>query len=327
MEGVKKPLPKQPIKLLDQFRKHIRADGKSYATENTYVFWVKQYILFHKKQHPRELGKEHIESYLTHLSVQANAAPNTQKTALNSLMYFYNKFLLIPIEELAFKYARKPKRVPTVFTHQEALAVIGHLVAPYKLMAQLMYGSGLRISEVLRLRIKDVDFGMGYIHVRDSKGGKDRVTLLPKLLHDDLQQQIKIVERLLALDIARGAGAVYMPHLLEKKYPNAGHSLAWQFLFPSEVLSKDPRADVIRRHHVYRATVQAHIRKAVVAAKIRKQASPHTFRHSFATRLLQAKYDLKQIQLLMGHEDIATTEIYLHVLEELGEKVCSPLDA
>lgn len=327
MEGVKKPLPEKPVKLLDQFREFIRADGKSYATENTYVFWVKQYILFHDKKHPRELTKEHIGDYLTYLSARANAAPNTQKTALNSLMFFYNRFLHLPITDLDFRYARKPKRIPTVFTHDEALRVIEHLKQPYRLMAQLMYGSGLRISEVLRLRVKDIDFGMNYIHVRDGKGGKDRVTLLPKLLIEDLQAQIEIVERLLALDIARGTGPVYMPHLLEKKYPAAGHSLGWQFLFPSDTLSKDPRADVIRRHHVYRATVQSHIRKAVVLAKVRKQASPHTFRHSFATRLLQAKYDLKQIQLLMGHEDIATTEIYLHVLEELGAKVVSPLDS
>ncbi len=326
MKGIRKPLPDKPVKLLDQFREHIRADGKSYATENTYLFWIRQYIIFHNKQHPRTLGKEHIESYLTHLSARVNAAPNTQKTALNSLMYFYNHFLQIPITDLGFKYARKPKRTPTVFTHEEALAVINHLTLPYKLMAQLMYGSGLRISEALRLRVKDIDFGMGYIHVRDGKGGKDRVTLLPKSLLDELHQQIQVVDHLLALDSARGIGPVYMPHLLEKKYPQAGRSLAWQFLFPSDSISKDPRADVIRRHHIYRSTVQLHIRKAVVAAKIRKQASPHTFRHSFATRLLQAKYDLKQIQLLMGHEDIATTEIYLHVLEELGDKVVSPLD-
>jgi integron integrase len=326
MENVKPPLPLKPTKLLDQLRTFIRLDGKSYATENTYVYWVHQYILFHKKQHPRGLGAEHITAYLSHLATVAHTAPNTQKTALNAIMFLYNRFLKRPIEKLDFQYAKKAKRTPTVFSHEEAIAVINSLAMPYKLMAQLMYGSGLRISEALRLRVKDIDFNMGYIVIRDGKGSKDRTTLLPKSLITDLKNQIILVSKLLEFDKVRKVGAVYLPHALERKYPNAGHSLEWQYIFPSDNIAKDPRVNVMRRHHLYSGTLQSHVKDAIKEARIFKQASCHTFRHSFATRLLQAKYDLKQIQTLMGHTDIRTTEIYLHVLDDLGDKVKSPID-
>lgn len=326
MENVKIPLPSEPIRFLDQFRAFIRKDGKSYATENTYVHWVHQYILFNKKEHPAKLGAKHVEAYLSHLALVSEAAPNTQKTALNAIMFLYNRFLKRPIEKLDFQYAKKPQKIPTVFTHEEALAVIDCMVMPYKLMAQIMYGAGLRISEVLRLRVKDVDFAMGYIVIRDAKGGKDRTTLLPKSLITDLKNQVFMVSKLLAFDMARDVGPVYLPHALERKYPSAGHELAWQFMFPSDNISKDPRANIMRRHHIYSGTLQSHVKDAIRESRIFKHASCHTFRHSFATRLLQAKYDLKQIQTLMGHTDIRTTEIYLHVLDELGDKVKSPID-
>lgn len=326
MDDIRTPLPVSPTKFLDQVRKFIRIDGKSYSTENVYVYWIKQFILFHNKVHPRDMGKSEVTAYLTHLSATRDASANTQKLALNALMFLYNRFLQQPIEKLEFKYARKANRTPTVFTHEEALNIISKMVMPYKLMAQLMYGGGLRVNEVLRLRVKDVDFSMGYIVIRDGKGFKDRTTLLPKSIIPDLQQQVKIVENLLAFDKSNGANGVYMPNLLEKKYPSAGHSLGWQFLFPSQDLSKDPRSDAIRRHHIYPTTIQSHVKKAIQKAHIHKHASCHTFRHSFATRLLQAKYDLKQIQTLMGHTDIRTTEIYLHVLDDLGGKVKSPID-
>jgi len=326
MEDVRIPLPHHPRKLLDQFRAFIRLDGKSYATENVYVHWVRQFILFHHKQHPVNMGKSEVESYLSDLALRCNASPNTQKTALNAIMFLYNRFLNKPIDKLDFQYARKPTRTPTVFTHSEALAVIDKLSMPYKLMTQLMYGSGLRVSEVLRLRVKDVDFGMKYLVVRDSKGYKDRTALLPKSIVMDLQNQVLIVAKLLEFDIARGIDGVYLPHQLEKKYPQAGHSLGWQYMFPSTDVSKDPRSNARRRHHLYSTSIQGQVKKAVKACGIHKQASCHTFRHSFATRLLQAKYDLKQIQTLMGHNDIRTTEIYLHVLDDLGDKVKSPID-
>jgi len=326
MENVKIPLPTKPTRFLDQFRVFIRLDGKSYATENTYVYWVHQYILFHKKEHPAKMGPEQVTAYLSHLAITMNASPNTQKTALNAIMFLYNRFLNKPIEKLDFQYARKPQRTPTVFNHDEAMAVIDCLTMPYKLMVQLMYGCGLRISEVLRLRVKDVDFAMGYIVVRDAKGSKDRTTLLPKSLISDLKNQVLLVSKLLEFDRARNVGAVYLPYALERKYPNAGHELAWQYMFPSDNISKDPRVNVMRRHHLYSGTLQSHVKSAIKESRIYKQASCHTFRHSFATRLLQAKYDLKQIQTLMGHSDIRTTEIYLHVLDDLGEKVKSPID-
>jgi integron integrase len=326
MENVKIPLPLKPVKFLDQFRAFIRKDGKSYATENTYVHWVHQYILFNHKEHPEKLGAKHIEAYLSHLALVSEAAPNTQKTALNAIMFLYNRFLKKPIEKLDFQYAKKPQKIPTVFTHEEAMAVIDCLVMPYKLMAQVMYGAGLRISEVLRLRVKDVDFSMGYLIIRDAKGGKDRTTLLPKSLITDLKNQVFMVSKLLEFDKARDVGPVYLPHALERKYPSAGRELGWQFMFPSDNISKDPRANIMRRHHLYSGTLQSHVKDAIRESRIFKHASCHTFRHSFATRLLQAKYDLKQIQTLMGHADIRTTEIYLHVLDELGDKVKSPID-
>ncbi len=326
MDDIEIPLPANPTRFMDQFRTFIRLDGKTYATENTYVHWVKHFIRFHKRRHPREMGVQDVEAYLSYLALQCNVSPSTQKTALNAVAFMYNRFLRQPLEGLSFQYARKPQRTPTVFTHNEALEVIRLLPEPYRLMAQLMYGSGLRVSEAVRLRVKDVDFSMGYIVVRNGKGGKDRATVLPKSLIDPLMTQVEVVRNLRALDATRGIGSVYMPHQLEKKYPRAGISLAWQYLFAASELAVDPRAGVERRHHVNRSTLQKHVAGAVRRAGIHKQASCHTFRHSFATRLLQAKYDLKQIQVLMGHTDIRTTEVYLHVLDELGDKVQSPLD-
>lgn len=325
MDDVRTPLPATPTKFLDQLCAFIRLDGKSYSTENVYIYWVKQFILFHKKKHPAEMHAEEVQAFLSHLSLQLNAAPNTQKTALNALIFLYNRFLKKPIENLEFSYARKATRIPTVFSHEEAISVINQLNDSYKLMAQLMYGAGLRVSEVLRLRVKDIDFNMGFIQILDGKGFKDRTTL-PKTLIEPLKEQIKYVEKLLALDKQKGISGVYMPNRLDKKYPGAGKSLAWQYVFPSTSLSKDPRSDAIRRHHIFPTSVQMQVKRAITKSGITKKASCHTFRHSFATRLLQAKYDLKQIQTLMGHSDIRTTEIYLHVLDELGDKVKSPLD-
>lgn len=326
MDDIEIPLPQNPTRLIDQFRAFIRLDGKAYATETTYVHWVVRFIRFNKRRHPREMGVQEVEAYLTYLALQCNASPSTQKTALNAIAFLYNRFLQQPLDGLAFQYARKPKRTPTVFTHDEALRVIGLVSMPYRLLAQLMYGSGLRVSEAVRLRVKDVDFSMGYVIVRNGKGGKDRTTLLPKALMKPLLAQVEVVRSLRALDSARGIGGVYMPYQLEKKYPRAGLSLAWQYVFPASEVAVDPRAGVERRHHVNRGTVQKHVASAIREVGIQKQASSHTFRHSFATRLLQARYDLKQIQTLMGHTDIRTTEIYLHVLDELGNAVESPLD-
>lgn len=272
------------------------------------------------------MGADEVEQFLSFLAVQQNSAINTQRTALNALVFFYNKFLKSPIEGVSPVRAKKHRRTPFVFSPDEARVIINQLAPPYRLAVQLMYGCGLRISECLRLRVKDIDFSLQQIIVRSGKGGKDRRTMLPKILTADLQAQILIVEHLLAIDKANGVGDVYLPNRLAQKYPYAGSSISWQYLFPSTTTARDPRSDVIRRHHLYEGTLQRKVKDALNAAGIHKQASCHTFRHSFATQLLQAGYDIRTVQELLGHSDVKTTEIYTHVLNKGGICVRSPLD-
>ncbi|HEY0892202.1 MAG TPA: integron integrase, partial [Cellvibrio sp.] len=253
-------------------------------------------------------------------------AINTQRTALNALIFFYNKFLNKNIEGLAPVRATKHRRVPVVFSHDEAVRIIQRLEQPYKLAVQLMYGAGLRLNECLALRVKDVDFSGNQLIVRAGKGGKDRRTVLPQALVGDLRQQITIVQKLHELDTVEGFGEVYMPNRLAEKYPQQARSLTWQFLFPSANRSVDPRSEVIRRHHLYDGTLQRKVKDALSEAKIFKHASCHTFRHSFATQLLVAGYDIRTVQELLGHSDVKTTEIYTHVLNKGGLGVRSPLD-
>lgn len=326
MKDIPTYLPERPVKLLDQFRFCIRAQGLAYKTEQTYTHWVKRFILFHQKKHPNELSKPHVEAFLNHLSVNQYLAPNTQKTALNALVFFYNKFLRQELGTLSFSYARKPPRIPVVFTEREALLVIGCLPHPYKLMAQVMYGSGLRISECLNLRVKDIDFDMNVIIVRSGKGSKDRSTVLPQGLKSSLQNQINYVKAIHQKDIEAGVGEVYLPFQLAKKYPNAGRSAAWQFLFPSSGTAVDPRSQIIRRHHMMDRTVQKQVKAAITKAGIEKHANCHTFRHSFATSLLKRGSDIRTIQALLGHTDVKTTEIYTHVMGRGAGAVTSPLD-
>lgn len=326
MDGVPPPIPSKPTRLLDQIRLFLRKTGKSYATEKTYLYWIKYFIRFCEKSHPKDRGAEDVTEFLTYLSTQRHVSVNTQKTALNALAFLYNQFLNKPLADLSFRYAKRPPRIPTVFSHEEAKSVIAELQSSSQLIAQLFYGSGLRISEAVRLRIKDIDLAMHYIVVRDGKGNKDRTTLLPKILTTEIIKQIDFVNTQHQKDIEMNVGAVYLPNALARKYPNYSKELGWQYLFPSSSLSVDPRADIERRHHIHRHTVQRQVHRAIRKAGIHKQASCHTFRHSFATRLLQKGYDLRKIQQLMGHSDIKTTEIYLHVLEDIGGWVVSPMD-
>ena len=326
VDDIPLPIPPNPARFIDQYRLFIRQQGKSYTTEKTYVYWALYYIRFCNKNHPKTRGTEDVTAFLTHLVTQRYVSVNTQKTALNALACLYNQFLKQPLGELSFHYAKRPPRIPTVFSHQEAKRVIEVVHPSVQLIAQLFYGSGLRLSESLRLRIKDVDFAMSYIVVRDGKGNKDRTTLLPKSLVPALRLQIDVVRKRLEQDMADGVNPVYMPYALARKYPKYAREIGWQFMFPSSSLSVDPRAKLERRHHIHRCTVQKHVHDAIRAAAIYKQASCHTFRHSFATRLLQKGFDLRKIQQLMGHTDIKTTEIYLHVLESLGDWVVSPMD-
>ncbi len=326
MRDIPKPLPEEPSRFVDQLRFFIRQSGLAYKTEQTYVHWVLRYIRFHDKRHPASLNESHIEKFLTYLSVKNRVSPNTQRTALNALMFLYKKFLKQDLGELTFSYSKTNRRLPVVFSTSEALSVIKHLNNHYKLMAQLMFGSGLRVSECTRLRIKDIDFGMSCVIVRDGKGTKDRATVLPPSIVEPLKKQIAKVEIIHQQDLADGYGRVYMPFRLEQKYPNGAVSLAWQYLFPARELAKDPRSDEIRRHHIMERSLQRQVHQAIKLAKIAKHANCHTFRHSFATALLQQGYDIRTIQKLLGHSKVETTEIYTHVIKQGASAVRSPLD-
>ncbi|MCK5880841.1 MAG: integron integrase [Sinobacterium sp.] len=326
MQDLPPALPLKPVKLIDQLRHKIRSENKSWATEKTYVYWSLAYIRFHQLIHPRELGASHIESFLSFLSVERHASVNTQSTALNAIIYLYRAVLGIEFENLNFTRAKKGRRVPVVFSHAEAVKVIEQLDGFHSLMAWLMYGAGLRVSECLRLRVKDIDFDQVKIIVRSGKGGKDRATVLPARLVDDLKLQIQTVIALHEIDLKKGLGEVYMPHALAAKYPKQSKGRAWQFLFPSYKVAKDPRDGRAKRHHIYQNVLQRKVSQAVISAGILKKASCHTFRHSFATRLLENGYDIRTIQALLGHSSVETTEIYTHVVNRGGLGVISPID-
>lgn len=326
MEDIPIAIPSDSSGFCDQLRLFIRSENKAYATEQTYVGWVWRFICFHNRRHPRNMGAIEIEQFLTHLAVELNASVNTQKTALNAISYIYRRFLKIELRELSYEFSQRPRQIPVVFSHAEASAVIEQLSGTYKLQAQLMYGSGLRISECTKLRIKDIDFDMNSLLVRNSKGNKDRVTLLPRSLLVDLRSQIDFVKAQHILDLNKGLGEVYMPYALAKKFPNDAKRLAWQYLFPAANISTDPRNNIRRRHHVMASSTQKEVKKAIIVADIHKKAGCHTFRHSFATRLLERGYDIRTIQELMGHSDVSTTEIYTHVIKQGGRGVKSPID-
>lgn len=323
---VPKVIPANPHRFTDQFRAFVRTRGLAYKTEKTYLEWVCQFIRFHKYKRPEEMDKDDIESFLEYLAVQRGVSINTQKTAMNALVFLYRQFLQRDALELSFSYAKKPRRIPTVFSDHEARAVLAHLSGQIKTIAQLMYGSGLRISECLRLRVKDIDFTMNTLVIREGKGSKDRVTVLPKSLINDLRVQIDFVAALHQKDRLAGIGGVYLPDALARKYPRAEFELGWQYVFPSRDTAIDPRSGIERRHHMMDRSVQKAVKLAVRDAGILKLASCHTFRHSFATRLLENGYDLRTIQEILGHADVSTTEIYTHVVKQGSKGVRSPLD-
>lgn len=316
-----------PVKLLEQMRRRLRAMHYSQRTEQSYIDWVRRFILFHQKRHPRDLGPEAITAFLTHLAVEVNVAPSTQNQARSALLFLYRKVLGITIDTLQdVVAARAPRHLPTVLTREETQAVLFQLSGTYRLMGQLLYGSGLRLMECLRLRVKDLDFAQHQLTVRDGKGAVDRVTMLPNKLVDPLQDHLRSVRRTHTEDLERGYGAVYLPYALDRKYPNANSEWAWQYIFPADRLSTDPRTMVIRRHHVDESSLQKAVKAAIRQAGITKHASCHTFRHSFATHLLENGYDIRTVQELLGHSDVRTTMIYTHVLNRGGRGVRSPLD-
>lgn len=324
---IEEPSPIPPPKLLDQVRGKIRLKHYSLRTEQTYVDWIKRYILFHGKHHPRDMGAGEVEAFLTHLAVAGKVAASTQNQAKSALLFLYKEVLEIDLPWLNnVERAKAPKRLPVVLTRDEVQAVLSRLDGTHWLIASLLYGSGLRIMEGVRLRVKDVELSRREILVRDGKGFKDRVTMLPESLLNPLKAHLQRVKVLHDQDLAGGYGAVYLPYALEKKYPGAAREWAWQYVFPSASLAVDPRTGDTRRHHLQDQAVQRAVKQAVRAAGLTKPATPHTFRHSFATHLLEGGYDIRTVQELLGHSDVSTTMIYTHVLNKGGKGVQSPLD-
>lgn len=326
MYDVRPPIAANSTRFMDQFRIFIRGRHYSFKTEKTYCFWVLSFIRFHKLKHPKDMSNTEIEAFLEYQSVTRHVSNNTQKTALNALIFMYREFLNIEIIGLKFSYAVKPRQLPTVFTHTEAQDIINQLNQKTKLPAQLMYGCGLRISEATRLRIKDIDFSSKCLLIRESKGDKSRRTLLPQSLLNDLSHQIESSLLLHQQDLTRGFGSVYLPNALARKYPTAEFEDKWQYLFPACTLSLDPRTNITRRHHISEQSVQRSVKQAINKIGLMKKAGCHTFRHSFATRLLEAGTDLRNIQELLGHSDISTTQIYLHVVGLHERGIISPID-
>jgi integron integrase len=314
-------------KLLDQVRIAIRLRNYSYETEKSYVYWVKKYIFLHNVKHPSEMGADEIRGFLTHLAINKQVAPSTQNQALCALLFLYREVLGIKIDWVdGFTLAKRQKRLPVVLTKEEVNAVLSRMKGEAWLMASLLYGSGLRLSECLDLRVKDIDFGYKQITVREDKGGKDRYTVLPEKVIEPLQKHLLGVKTLHERDLKAGLGQVTLPYALAEKYPNAAREWKWQYVFPSQTLSRDPRTGRIGRHHLSESVVQKSFKLALNDAGITKHASPHTLRHCFATHLLVSGYDIRTVQDLLGHKEVSTTMIYTHVMQRGGRGVHSPMD-
>lgn len=318
----------RPKRLLDRVREAIRRKHYSHRTEESYIQWIRRYILFHKKRHPQEMGSSEVEAFLTHLAVKDQVAASTQNQALSAVLFLYREVLNKDLDRpLNAVRAHRPKRLPTVLTKEEALRFLQCMSGVHQLMAKLLYGSGLRLSECLRLRVKDLDYGQQQIVVRDAKGMQDRVTMLPQSLIAPLREHLQRVKRVHQGDLKKGHGSVYLPFALERKYPNASREWGWQYVFPSARLSPDASNGVIRRYHLSESTLQRAVKEARRLAGISKPASCHTFRHSFATHLLENGYDIRTVQELLGHKDVRTRRlIYTHVLNRGPGAVLSPLD-
>ena len=322
------PQTPQPPKLLDQLRGKTRLLHYSKRTEDAYVAWAMKFIVFHGKRHPRELGTAEIAAYLTHLAVERQLAASTQNQAFSAILFLYQQVLEIELERIEFLRAQRPERLPVVLAVEEVRALLDGMTGLHRVLAELLYGSGLRILECCRLRVKDVDFARHQILIRDGKGEKDRVVPLPRRSEAKLRAQLAEVKGIHARDLAAGRGRVWLPYAYAEKWPGADRELGWQYLFPSGRLSVDPRADdgVLRRHHLHENGLQKEVKKAVLACGFTKKVSCHTFRHSFATHLLEAGSDIRTVQELLGHADVSTTMIYTHVLARGPGGVVSPLD-
>jgi len=324
-------------KLLDQLSEALRTKHYSYRTEETYIDWVRRFILFHNKQHPETMGAAEIRAFLAHLATDRIVAASTQNQALSAILFLYREVLHKEIETILLTNAKRPERLPTVLNRDEVVRILAQLTGTHKLMTQLLYGSGLRLMECVRLRVKDLDFEYKTITVRDGKGEKDRITPMPDSLIQPLQRQLERVRLLHEEDLAAGFGSVYLPNALDHKYPNAATELTWQYIFPAPKCSLDPRSPgIMRRHHLEPSGLQRSVKDAARKTGIHKRVTCHTFRHSFATHLLQNGYDtqhlrswagVRTVQELLGHKDVRTTMIYTHVLQRGGLAVRSPLDS
>jgi integron integrase len=314
-------------RLLDQVREQIRVRHYSIRTEQVYVDWCRRFILWHEKKHPREMGAAEVTAFLNYLAAERNVSASTQNQAKAALLFLYKEVLAVELPWLDnLVQAKTARRLPVVLTPTEVRALLAELNGTMWLVASLLYGTGMRLLEGLRLRVKDVEFSRREIIVREGKGNKDRVTVLPENLIKPLQDQLARAKRLHDDDLAAGYGEVYLPDALDRKYPNAGKAWGWQYVFPSTRRSVDPRSGTERRHHLYEQSLQKAVAIAAKRAGIVKPASPHVLRHSFATHLLQAGYDIRTVQELLGHSDVSTTMVYTHVLNKGGRGVMSPLD-
>jgi integron integrase len=314
-------------RLLDQVRDTIRLKHYSFRTEDAYIYWVRRFVHFCELRHPRECGAPEVESFLTHLATQGLVAAATQNQAKSALLFLYKEVLHCDLPWLDnIETAKRPARLPVVLTGNEVRTLLECTQGTPGLVLRVLYGTGLRVMEALRLRVKDVDFGRREIMVREGKGFRDRVTMLPESLLDDLSAHLTRVKFVHDRDLREGGGAVYLPYALARKYPAAGKEWMWQYAFPSQSLSVDPRSGIRRRHHIDPQTIQRALRDALRCAGITKHATPHTLRHSFATHLLDSGYDIRTVQELLGHKDVSTTMIYTHVLNKGGRAVKSPLD-
>lgn len=327
MEQVNTPSQHPAPKLLDLVREKLRVKHYSIRTESQYLYWAKRFILYHNKRHPLEMGGPEVAAFLTHLATAGNVSASTQNQALSAILFLYREVLAVELPWLDDVIrAKKPARLPTVLSKPEVGRILARMEGTHALMARLLYGTGMRLMECCRLRVKDVDFDLGEILIRDGKGGKDRVTMLPEALKQPLRDHLARRRVLYEDDLAKGMASVYLPDALARKYPNAATEWGWQYVFCAAGYSTDPRSGEVRRHHIDEKSLQRAVKKAVLASGVAKLATPHTFRHSFATHLLESGYDIRTVQELLGHSDVSTTMIYTHVLNKGGKGVVSPLD-
>ena len=314
-------------RLMDQVRDVLRVHHYSIRTEESYTQWIRRYIFFHNKRHPQEMGEKEITEFLTHLAVKKNVSASTQNQALSALLFLYKKVLNIELDWLDdVVRAKRPQRLPVVLSKADVIRLLNSITGEHKLLAYLIYGTGMRLMEAARVRVQNIDFDRRNIIVRSGKGNKDRVTVLPDMLIDPLHKQLEYSKRLFELDRAECVPGVYLPHALERKYPNAGKEWPWQWVFPAKNRSTCPRTKIVRRHHIYEKSLQRSIKAASRTLCLSSRVTTHTLRHSFATHMLEDGYDIRTIQELLGHKDVKTTQIYTHVVKRGASGARSPLD-